>query len=423
MILRIIAIAFIYVCTTIAWFSLGGVVQHRTNTQDYKLRHAVGQLWGTVQEQRAPEVYYEVKTPRKVERARGGETVTETKMDVVSYSVPLEGAAVDVKLELDQRKKGLLWYSTYRVGFTGVYKIKNPTDTTRLMKFRFSFPSSGSVYDDFQFKVGGRDESNVELMSGELMHSVILAPQQTETLTVTYKTRGMSTWWYNFGDNVKQVKNFNLKMETDFDAIDFPDSSISPTQKDKVEGGWVLKWNYNNLLTGVKIGLSMPQKLNPGPWVSEITFSAPISLFLFFFLVFVFSTIREIKLHPMNYFFLGAAFFSFHLLLSYMVDHISIHAAFFIASAVSIFLVVSYMRLVVGAKMAFIEIGLSQFVYLVLFSYTFFFEGYTGLVITILCIVTLFIIMQVTGRIDWDEVFQRNGRKQGGRLTPDFKIS
>ena len=59
-----------------------------------------------------------------------------------------------------------------------------------------------------------------------------------------------------------------------------------------------------------------------------------------------------IELHPMNYFFLAAAFFSFHLLLAYLVDHISIHVAFVVCSAVSIFLVVSYLRLVVGMRFA-----------------------------------------------------------------------
>jgi len=61
---------------------------------------------------------------------------------------------------------------------------------------------------------------------------------------------------------------------------------------------------------------------------------------------------RGIDLHPMNYFFLAAAFFSFHLLLAYLVDHLSIHKAFAIAAAVSIFLVVSYLRLVVGIRFA-----------------------------------------------------------------------
>ena len=57
----------------------------------------------------------------------------------------------------------------------------------------------------------------------------------------------------------------------------------------------------------------------------------------------------------MNYFFIGASFFSFHLLLAYLVDHISVHASFIIASVVSVALVISYMRLVVGPRFAFLR--------------------------------------------------------------------
>jgi inner membrane protein involved in colicin E2 resistance len=113
----------------------------------------------------------------------------------------------------------------------------------------------------------------------------------------------------------------------------------------------------------------------------------------------------------MNYFFLGAAYFSFHLLLSYLVDHISLHAAFVICSLVSIFLVISYMRLVVGARFALLEVGVSQFVSLVVFSYTFFFKGYTGLSVTIMSIVTLFVVMQYTGRLDWEKLFKDAGER------------
>jgi len=46
-------------------------------------------------------------------------------------------------------------------------------------------------------------------------------------------------------------------------------------------------------------------------------------------------------------------------------------------------------------------------IYLVLFSYAFFFEGFTGLAITIGAILTLFVVMQMTGRIQWTEKFTR----------------
>jgi len=91
------------------------------------------------------------------------------------------------------------------------------------------------------------------------------------------------------------------------------------------------------------------------------------------------------------------------LLLAYLADHISIHAAFVISSIVSIALVVSYLRLVVDLRFALVDAGLTQLIYLVLFSYAFFFEGFTGLAVTIGAILTLFVVMQMTGRIRWEE--------------------
>ena len=408
MIKRIFAVFFIYICIVIAWMTLGGTVQYRTNKQDMDLRQAVGQLWGTVQNQKAPYIYYQTKKEVKVkETTQSAETksVEKTEEQISNHYIPLEGSDIKVDLHLDQRKKGLLWYSTYRVGFTGKYRIVNRTDSTRQIYFAFDLPSQGSVYDNFRFIVGGRAIEDIQMESGQLIHSMQLAPFQTTEIQISYNCQGMDQWWYVFGDNVTQIKNFNLTMTTDFDSIDFPANGVSPTHKKKIQGGWELMWNYSNLLSGVQIGMDMPKKLNPGPWVNNVIYFAPVSLFLFFFLTLIFTTLKDVKIHPMNYFFIGAAYFSYHLLLSYLVDHVSIHISFWICSFVSIFLVVSYMKIVVGKKFAFLDIGLSQFVFLVLFSYTFFFKGYTGLAITIMCIITLFIVMQLTAKLDWENVF------------------
>jgi len=59
----------------------------------------------------------------------------------------------------------------------------------------------------------------------------------------------------------------------------------------------------------------------------------------------------------MNYFFLAAAFFAFHLLLAYLVDHMEMNAAFAIAAAASVFLVVSYLRIVAGMRTALVQAG------------------------------------------------------------------
>ena len=73
----------------------------------------------------------------------------------------------------------------------------------------------------------------------------------------------------------------------------------------------------------------------------------------------------------------------------------------------SIFLVVSYLRLVAGMRLALLEAGVAQLVFLVLFSYAFFFEGYAGLTVTVGAVATLFVLMQMTGRVNWEEAFAR----------------
>jgi hypothetical protein len=73
------------------------------------------------------------------------------------------------------------------------------------------------------------------------------------------------------------------------------------------------------------------------------------------------------------------------------------------------FLTISYLRLVVGWRFAAVESGFAQLVYLILFSYALFNEGWAGLTITIGAIITLFVAMQLTARIRWNERLAGNG--------------
>ena len=158
-----------------------------------------------------------------------------------------------------------------------------------------------------------------------------------------------------------------------------------------------------------------PDRLNPGPFAARVTFFAPVALLFFLTVMVILGVLRRQALHPVNYFFLAAAFFAFHLLLAYLVDHVNVHLAFAIASATSVFLVVSYLRLVAGMRFALVQAGLAQMVFLVLLSYAFFFEGYTGLTVTVGAVVTLFVLMQLTGGIDWAEVLERRNDQAPSR--------
>jgi hypothetical protein len=314
----------------------------------------------------------------------------------------IDTTKVDAFLDLDYRQKGLLWYSTYKVSFAGGYGVRNGTGSDREVSLKWAFPAQKALYDDVSFTLNGEPVPVVSENGKAVVTAVVPAGKSAE-FGVAYQSHGLDSWTYSLGGDSAQVRNFKLRLTTNFRDIDFPDNALSPTSKTETANGWRLGWDYSNLVSGYQIAIALPAKLQPGPLAGEISSFAPVSLFFFFFTMLMITTLRRVELHPLNYFFLAAAFFAFHLLLAYLVDHISIHAAFLIASVVSTALVVSYLRLVTGLRFAVREAGLAQFVFLVLFSYAFFFRGFTGLAITIGAILTLFVSMQLTGRIRWAE--------------------
>jgi len=402
---QILAITFIFLCTSIAWLILGETISSRTYGSSQQSQGKVASTWGTSQQQSPPTAAYfrdEVESSTTVENAKA---VVRTQTVHHQIFLPVQSSRIQVNFHLIPRQKGLLWYSTYSVDFTGDYTFRNDTAAPQEVDFRLKFPAQKAIYDGLAMTVNGQPVSLITDDQGTVARAM-LGAGQSANLHAGYRSQGLERWRYELGDGgVTQARDFVLNMQTNFRDIDFADDTLSPTSKQPIPGGWQLTWQYSNLVSGFQIGMTMPAKFQPGPLAGDISYAAPVSLFFFFFLMFIITTLRKIDLHPMNYFFLATAFFAFHLLLAYSVDHISIHAAMILSSLVSVGLVVSYLRLVVGLRFAALEAGTAQLIYLVLFSYAFFWKGFTGLAITVIAILTLFVVMQATGRIRWSERF------------------
>jgi inner membrane protein involved in colicin E2 resistance len=402
---KISAITFIFICASIAWAILGATIFARTYDSGAISSERVASTWGTEQNQGPPTASYKTRVEKQQEFLENSVKVVKTVTEETVTPLPLESSRIDVDLDLQHRQKGLLWYSTYKVEFSGVYGFRNTSDREQTVDFRLQFPTSQAIYDNLTFVVDGNPVT-ITNDKNAAIGSVKVGAGKTAQLAIGYSSQGLHEWRYSFGGGeVAQVRDFFLRMKTNFKDIDFPDNTLSPSEKTETATGWDLNWSFKSLLSGYQIAMVMPEKLQPGPLAGRISFFAPVSLFFFFFLMLIITTMRGIDLHPMNYFFLAAVFFSFHLLLAYLVDHVSIHSSFAIAAAVSVFLVVSYLRLVVGIRFASREAALAQFIYLVMFSYAFFLKGFTGLAITIGSVLTLFVVMQVTGRIHWADKF------------------
>ena len=408
---RLAAIALIFLGTSLAWTVLGSSLIARSGQYDDRLEQEVHLLWGAPHHQVAPDAWV-VRPAVDVEivesKEADGRVVRKEVSKPTFRSAPaaLESTRAEATLDLEHRRKGLLWYATYTVAFKAAYVFRNPDQEMRELHLRFPLPARNALFDDFAFTVDGRPSMPAGDVSKEMTASLNIAPGAAVTLGVQYRSRGLGSWTYAFApDGAAQVRDFELALRTNFADIDFPAGTISPGGKVSTADGWKLTWTFNNTISGQSIGLELPDKLNPGPFAARVTFFAPISLLFFLAVMVMVGTTTGPSLHPMHYWFIAAAFFAFHLLLAYTVDHVTVHAAFVIAASVSVALVVSYLRLVTGMRRALMTAGAAQVVFLVLFSYAFFFEGFTGLAITIGAVVTLFVLMQMTALVSWDDVF------------------
>lgn len=382
---RLLAIAAIVVCTAIGWFLLATAVNVRSASSDSRLSGEVVRNWGPVLTQEHPALFYEAPTAARVRR-------------------PLqpERSDVRVKLRYEPKQKGLLWYRTYFVDFEAEYLVKNPTPIAQTLYAEFVFPAAEARYDQFSLRFGEKltDKAPVD---GRIRESLQLAAGAEVPLRVTYRAAGLNAWTYAL-KNAKRVKNLHVTMTTDFAEINVPAGAESPTARTRAGEGWRLEWNYADVIGANAIAMDMPSVTNPGAVVGRMTFFAPVSLLFFFAVLVIVAIQRRVDLHPMNYFFLAAGCFAFQLLFAYLVDLLPLLPSFLIAAAVSLALVTGYLWRAAGGRFALVS-AVAQFAYMVLFSYSFFFEGLTGITITVGAIATLALLMAFTARVNWNAAF------------------
>lgn len=423
---RLLAVIGIFFCAMIAWFILGGSIAFRTQNKTTLLGQRVEDNWGGEHIQMHPQFFTiesVIDTASETLTSASGQItrVKKTSSKKIKRYLEPNSAKVHVTLKVDYRKKGLLWYSVYQVEFKGDYGIINSFTEPKNIFVEFHFPSANSIYDHFVFTLDGKpilsDDQPLPAATGQnetekpftrtVETSSGFQPNEQKTFSIGYTSQGTGIWKYSFGETTKRIRNFQLTINTLFKDYDIPEFCISPTEITETAEGWNLIWTYSDMISNIKIGVDMPKKLNPGPVAERISFFAPVSLLFFFTILLIIGAIKNILLHPMHYFFLAAAFFSFHLFFAYLVDHLPLEGSFVISGVTSLFLVMSYLWRVTGKQFALQIAVPAQIVYLILFSYTFFFEGYTGLTITIGAILTLFFLMQISAKVNWTEIFAK----------------
>ena len=127
---RLIAVGAIFFFTTIAWMILGSTVVARTGESDGRIREEVESLWGREHRQEAPTVAIERTVTRRVvnESVVNGAVTRQVTHEQKRESADsdLDNSTIKASLDLEHRKKGLLWWPTYTVDFQGGYRFSLP---------------------------------------------------------------------------------------------------------------------------------------------------------------------------------------------------------------------------------------------------------------------------------------------------------
>ena len=420
---KIAALIVIFFSVTIAWVILASTTLWRTSNTSTSLKNSMESTYGGELEINAPSLYRMVAEDAGSAKPNSlmieddkfpayGETL-ETKDGSVSYYpkyATLESSDINIDIKLDRRKKGYLWFPTFKSHFKATYQflIDNVVEGEPYY-ISSVFASSNNIYTNVKVSVNGKEIDNIiEFLTRE--RRLLVMPDNTGkvSLLVEYDATGMGQLEYRIAPQYKeltQINNFNCVISTDFIDYDFPRNMLSPTTKEDASSFAKLTWNFSNIITGKDIGLVIPNKLNYGEITSRVSFFAPIPLLFFFVVLLIISVVTKQDIHAMHFFFLTLSFFSFHLMFSYFSDQMHIYLSFGVACMVSLGLTVSYIMHFLSKKMAFIIVPLTQIVYLFIFSFSFFFDGITGFIVTICAVVTLFILMQLTAKLNWHEVF------------------
>lgn len=129
---RLFAIGVVWLGCGVAWLILGSKILARSGELGTELTSDVHALWGPPGEQMqpsatSPEGSMRSETVTVTEANGQPSTRTIERPETIFVPAPLERSEIVVDLDLEHRRRGLLWFSTFGVDFVATYTFANPS--------------------------------------------------------------------------------------------------------------------------------------------------------------------------------------------------------------------------------------------------------------------------------------------------------
>ena len=251
---------------------------------------------------------------------------------------------------------------------------------------------------DVRLLVNGKEDSeNTEYQPNLILWTGRLEPSQSLEMTVHYIGRGLNHFIYGFEPG-KQINNFKMKIDVlGAGDVDYPVSTMTPTQMDGSDRGTTLVWDLDRVLTQLNIGVALPDRINIARQISVMAQRAPV-----FFLMFLASLFATISLggKPLNFIQIGVislAYFLFYPLFAYLSAYMNVVWSFLVSFGIIVILIFNYSRIVYNLKISAAISGACLF-FLGVTSAAALLPTYTGLILTIEGVALLAVTMHVLSK-------------------------
>ncbi|MCP3137855.1 hypothetical protein [Pyxidicoccus xibeiensis] len=363
---------------------IAGQVADRTDFANSELAAGVEDRWGAPVTQPAPSLRY----------VNSGTIFTELK------PLPFDQQHVQVKAQMNYRKRGLRYFSGFDFMLDAEYAVVNreSNDIDVAFIFPIEMDKSQVLLSDLQFVVDGQ-ESSLDLgeSGNRLVWTGRIAKGSTARFAIRYRARGLDSFVYRL-DPALPARDVSLHVAVeggenyDYPAGVLAASSVTP-ERDRV----TLDWAFKSLESGVNLGVILPSEKTFDVMVSTMASRAWVPFLALLALLSALSLRHRRPMAVHEAYLLAAVYGFFFVLLSYLAAFMNFYAAYAISAAGLGAATVAYARWLFPKERAAVLAGLWGAT-LVVPTGAVILEGYTGLIYTLEILAALLGLMVLSTR-------------------------
>jgi hypothetical protein len=240
---------------------------------------AIQTIWGTPQEQGELRfnLYWEEEVTERIE-SEDLTRPTLTRKKTVRHDItdnPFVAARHEVVLRQNARKKGSALYGGYETACNFSWKLRSPEDRDLKSLLRFPLPAATAVYDELTATLNGNDIlPQMQIKDGALLLAREVKAQEALDLAVSFKSRGMSTWYFQVQEP-REIRDFTLTLtlpDLTKAHLNFPEGCMSPTSTKPTSDsrGTILTFRLDHAISGKGMGIALPTVAQPGELTTAV---------------------------------------------------------------------------------------------------------------------------------------------------------